>query len=287
MSIVTIGLLIVSVATVRPTAPCVQAEPHRARTARIDSSFAVTGAGGTQFADGTQMLVWTGTDCVAWIQFRGPLAVNADWQSFAASPGARFTAHDESAAGRRDFTIASDGSVSFAVDGKRGEMSAEDRAWLSGMILEYVRRAGVSAPTRASEIAARGGVVELLAEAKRIARDEVRARYLIAGFQFVDSMARPSFIRDAAPLLGTAGEAAEFLLAIPRSWRADERVLAATYTASARIEPDDYVEQILRAFPPQRPTPASLRPLIDRMISTLQSVDRRTALRAYHLDASP
>jgi hypothetical protein len=287
MSIVTIALLMASVATVRPTTPCVQAEAHRARTARIDSSFAVTGAGGTRFADGTQMLVWTGTDCVAWIQFRGSLAVNADWQSFAASPGARFTAHDESAAGRRDFTIAPDGSVSFAIDGKRGDMSAEDRTWLSGMILEYVRRAGVGAPTRASEIAARGGVAELLAEAKQIARDDVRARYLIAGLQFVDSITRPSFIRDAATLLGTAGDAADFLLAIPRGWRADERALTATYAASARIEPDDYVEQILRTFPPQRPTPASLRPLIDRMISTLQSIDRRTALRAYYLDASP
>lgn len=166
-------------------------------------------------------------------------------------------------------------------------MNAEDRAWLSEMILEYVRRAGVGAPTRASEIAARGGVAELLADAKRIARDEVRARYLIAGFPFVDSITRPSFIRDAALLLGTAEKAAEFLLAIPRGWGADERVLVATYTASARIEPDDYVEQVLRAFPPRRPTPASLRPLIDRMISTLQSVDRRTALRAYYLDASP
>ena len=123
--------------------------------------------------------------------------------------------------------------------------------------------------------------------AKRIARDEVRARYLIAGFQFADSLARPAFIRDAASLLGAAGEAAEFLLAIPRGWRTDERVLVATYAASARVEPDDYVEQILRAFPPQRPTPAPLRPLIDRMISTLQNVERRSALRAYYLGTTP
>jgi hypothetical protein len=287
MSIATIGLLIVSAATVRPAEPCVQAEAHRARTAHIDSSFAVTGAGSTQRADGTQMFVWTGTDCIAWIQFRGPLAVNADWQSFAASPGAELIAHDESSAGRRDFTIAPDGSVSFAVDGRRGEMNADDHTWLRGMVLEYVRRAGVGAPARAAEIAVRGGVVELLAEARRVTRDAVRARYLIAGFQFVDSTTRPTFIRDAAAMLGTAGEAAELLLAIPRGWRSDERVLSEAYAASARIEPDEYVEQILRALPSRRPTPALLRPLIERMISTLQNVDRRTALRAYYLDASP
>jgi hypothetical protein len=286
MSIMFVGFLSISV-TAHPAAPCLQADAQHARTAHIDSSFAVTGAGGTRRSDGTQMLVWTGADCVAWIQFRGPLTVNPDWQSLAASPGALFVAHDESAARRRDFSLTVTGATSFSADGKQAEMGADDREWLNGMVLEYVRRAGISAPARAREIAERAGVSGLIAESRRIFHDDVRARYLIAGFTFVDSASRSTFVGDGAALLGNAGGAADFLLAIPRSWRTDERVLVAAYAAAARIEPDDYVEQILRLMPPPRPTPASLRPLIERMIATLQNSEHRAALRAYHLDAAP
>lgn len=280
------GLLATPVALPAATT-CQQADARVARTARIDSAFSVTGAGGTQMADGTRMLVWTGTDCIAWIQFRGPLAVNADWQSFAPSPNAQFAAHDESATRRRDFALSPEGRVTFAVDGKQATMRDDDREWLRAMVLEYVRRAGVSAPARAREIATQGGVTELLAEARRIKRDDVRVRYLIAGYSFVDAAARASFIRDGAALLGTSDEAAEFLLAAPREWRSDERIIATVFDAAAQIEPDDFVEQILRAFSPTRPTPAALRPGIQRLISTLQSNDRRTALRAYYLDVAP
>ena len=98
---------------------------------------------------------------------------------------------------------------------------------------------------------------------------------------------RPSFVRDAASLLDSASARAEFLLAVPREWLADERVLAAVYTEASVIEPDAYVEQVLRIAPPPRPLPTTFKPLVERLIASLQSTDRRTALRAYYLDVRP
>jgi hypothetical protein len=127
----------------------------------------------------------------------------------------------------------------------------------------------------------------ILDEARKISGKQVRARYLEAAFSTVAPDQRPAFLHDAASLLDSAFVRGEFLLAIPREWRADERVLAAAYAEAGVIEPDEYVERLLRVAPPPRPLPAALKPLVDHMISSLQSVDRRTALRGYYLDVRP
>ena len=92
---------------------------------------------------------------------------------------------------------------------------------------------------------------------------------------------------DAAALLDSAFVRGKFILSVPTDWRIDQGVLAAMYAEAGVIEPDAYVEQILRAAPPPRPLPSALKPLIERMIASLQSVDRRTALGAYYLDVRP
>jgi len=155
------------------------------------------------------------------------------------------------------------------------------------MILEYVRRTGLDATGRSRAIVASGGVSAILDEARKISGKDVRVKYLEAAFPSVAADRRPAFVRDAASLLDSASARAEFLFAIPREWLADEGVLAAMYTEAGVIEPDAYIERLLRVAPPPRPLPATFKPLVERVIASLQSIDRRTALGAYYLDVRP
>ena len=275
----------------RPTSafapPCSQADARYARTLKVDSSLSFTGAGSTRYADGTLLLVWTGVDCTAWVRSRGPVAVDPSWSTVSVGPDAEFAAHDDGTGGKRDYVVHTDGSASLAVNGAPVALDAEHRAWTAMMVLEYVRRTGLDAGGRARAILAQGGVQAILDEARKISGKQVRARYLEAAFSTVAPDQRPAFLHDAASLLDSAFVRGEFLLAIPREWRADERVLAAAYAEAGVIEPDDYVERLLRVAPPPRPLPAALKPLVEHLISSLQSVDRRTALRGYYLDVRP
>jgi hypothetical protein len=130
-------------------------------------------------------------------------------------------------------------------------------------------------------------VAAILDEASKISGKEVRARYLETAFPTVSPDKRAAFLRDAAALLDSAFVRGKFILSVPQDWRTDQGVLAAMYAEAGVIEPDAYVEQILRAAPPPRPLPPALKPLIERMIASLQSIDRRTALGAYYLDVRP
>ena len=267
--------------------PCPQADARYARTLKVDSSLSFTGAGSTRYADGTLLLVWTGVDCTAWVRARGPVVVDPSWSTVSVGSDAEFAAHDDGPAGKRDYVVRSDGSASLSINGARVALDTEHRAWTAMMVLEYVRRTGLDAGGRARAILANGGVPAILDEARKISGKPVRARYLEAAFSSVPPGQRPAFLHDAASLLDSAFVRGEFLLAIPREWRADERVLAAAYAEAGVIEPDDYVERLLRVAPPPRPLPAAIKPLVEHMISSLQSVDRRTALRGYYLDVRP
>ena len=155
------------------------------------------------------------------------------------------------------------------------------------MVVEFVRRTGSDAGTRARAVAARGGIPALEAEVRAIAYPRIRVAYLQAGFDLVEAPARAAFIHRNASLLDSATARATFLLAIPTDWRAREDVLAAVYQEAAVIEPDEYVERILRLMPAPRPLAPTLREHVARLIGTLQSTDRRSALRAYWLDEQP
>jgi hypothetical protein len=268
-------------------ASCIQADASRARRAQIDSMFSVTGAGSTQKADGSTILVWTGTDCIAWIRFRGPVSVGTDWQSLVASAGSEFHAHDEGPEGRRDVIIDANGQRTFTHDGKVVAATPALESWTASMVREYVRRSGTGAATRANEIVARQGIAGLLAEAREIAIGRVRVRYLFAGFARVDASARAAFIQSAADLLDESNHRAEFLLATPPAWRADDDVIAAVYSAATALDADDAVEQLLRTMPPPRPAPPALRPAMETIFRGLQNSERRAALRAYYLDVRP
>ncbi len=266
---------------------CQQADARYAKTLNVDSSLSFRGAGSTRFQDGSLLLVWTGVDCTAWLRIRGPVVVDPSWSAIAVGAGAEFVAHDDGPIGKRDYVVGPGGSASLSVNGAAVAIGAEHRDWTAMMVLEYVRRTGLDAGGRARAILTRGGLAALLDEARKISGKQVRAQYLEAAFSVVASDRRPAFIHDAASLLDSAFVRGEFLLAIPREWRADERVLAAAYAEAGVVEPDEYVERLLRVAPPPRPLPAALKPLVERMIASLQSVDRRTALRGYYLDVQP
>ena len=265
---------------------CYQADARFAKTLKIDSTLSFQGAGSTRYADGSLLLVWTGVDCAAWLRVRGPVVVDATWSAVSVGPSAEFVAHDEGPAGRRDYIIGPT-SASLSVNGSAVPIGAEHRDWIGMMILEYVRRTGLDATGRSRAIVATGGVSAILDEARKISGKDVRVKYLEAGFPSVAADRRPAFVRDAASLLDSASARAGFLFAIPRDWLADEGVLAAVYAEAGVIEPDAYVERLFRDAPPPRPLPATFKPLVERLIASLQSIDRRTALRAYYLDVRP
>ncbi|MGH2901104.1 MAG: hypothetical protein ACRDMZ_20680, partial [Solirubrobacteraceae bacterium] len=218
---------------------------------------------------------------------RGLINVGPDWQSLAPSPGAEFVAHDESAGVRRDFVVTRESLRTLSVDGKTIAQTPAADAWIAAMVQEFVRRTGTSATTRASQIVERDDVAGLLAEAKQIAIPNVRVRYLHAGFAHVDSAGRASFIRDGASLLGPGYERADFLLALPPTWRTDLDALAAVYREAAALDASDAIEHVLRVAPPPRPLPFALRSAVETLIARLASTDRRAALRAYYFDARP
>ena len=206
--------------------PCSQADARYAKTLKVDSSLSFRGAGSTRYEDGTLLLVWTGVDCTAWVRVRGPVAVDPSWSAVSVGPGAEFAAHDDGPAGKRDYVVRPNGSASLSVNGAPVALGAEHRDWTAMMVLEYVRRTGLDAGGRARAILAKGGVPAILDEARKISGKQVRAQYLEAAFSSVAPDQRPAFLHDAASLLDSAFVRGEFLLAIPREWRADERVLS-------------------------------------------------------------
>jgi len=266
---------------------CQQADARYAKTLKVDSSLSFRGAGSTRYDDGSLLIAWTGVDCTAWLRTRGLVSVDPTWSAINVGAGGEFAAHDEGPTGKRDYVVGPGGSASLSVNGASIALGTEHRDWTAMMVLEYVRRTGLDAGGRARTILMKGGLPALLDEARKISGKQVRAQYLEAAFSTVASDQRPAFIHDAASLLDSAFVRGEFLLAIPREWRTDERVLAAAYAEAGVVEPDEYVERLLRVAPPPRPLPAALKPLVERMIASLQSVDRRTALRGYYLDVRP
>jgi hypothetical protein len=269
-----------------PAGACVQADARRARTARF-AGFTFTGAGGFIADQGATVIVWSGIDCVAWVRYRDRINVDPNWQAVRVLPGGEFVMHDDNPSMQRDYVLTADGKSTLQRNGQPAAITASDEAWIADMVREYVRRRGVGATTRANEILGAGGVPALLTEVRQIAQQDVRARYLVAGFANVAEQDRAAFIHDGASLLDHAFSRGTFLLAVPVAWRTDERALAAVYAEAALIEPDDIVVQLLRQTQPPRPVSPTLRPLIEKLITTLQSVDVRRGLGAYYLDVPP
>lgn len=283
-AIATAFMLAILAADARAAEPmCVQAPADRARLARFDSALAFRGAGSAEMSDGTFLVVWTGVDCIGWFRLRGNVSVDAAWRRIVVPRDGRFVAHEETSRGRRDYTLESTGDATLTIDGRPAAIDSLAADWVDAMIREFVRRSGFGASKRADEILRQHGLSALVDEATHIPHPAIRAQYLIVGLRAVADSARPQFLRTGSELLDDPFARTSLLLATPPAWRADTSVLKVVYDEAARVEPDDLVEQILRAMPPPRPTAASLEPALRRLIGTLQSTERRAALRTLYL----
>jgi hypothetical protein len=157
--------------------------------------------------------------------------------------------------------------------------TVEDDQWFSAMVLEFTRRSGLRADQRAAMILRTGGVKGLLAEAEEISGARVRAQYLVAAIPAVPASGRADFLKAASRVLDHNRAWQRLLETVPTEWRHDEAVLATVFAESVAVEPDEVVEWVLRSFPAPKPTPPSLRSLLESLINTLQSSERRAAWR--------
>jgi hypothetical protein len=264
---------------------CVQADARRART-YSEGRYKFTGAGAIYDNDVVKS-IWTGLDCIAWIQYRGGVDAASDERSMVVGTGGQFIAHDEGSSGTRHYVVTS-GGATLKVNGNPVEIGSEEKSWIAAMTREFLRRTGRRVHSRAAAALDSGGTRALIAEAELVPSADVRAAYLSDGFARIsDVVALVRFIHDGAALLDSSTARARFLEATPSARLAGAGVLAAIYTEAGVVEPDGDVENILTVAPPPRPVPASLKPLIERLIASLQSDDRRTALSAYYLDVRP
>jgi beta-lactamase regulating signal transducer with metallopeptidase domain len=264
---------------------CVQADARRART-YSEGRYKFTGAGAIYDKDMVKT-IWTGLDCFAWIQYRGSVDAASDERSMLVGADGQLIAHDEGPSGTRHYVVTSS-SATMKVNGGTVQIGSAEQAWIAAMAREFLRRTGRRVHARAAAALDNGGTRALIAEAALVPSADVRAQYLSDGFGRIrDDAALIRFIHDGAALLDSSSARARFLESTPAARRSDPGVLAAIYTEAGVIEPDGDVENVLAAAPPPRPVPASLKPLVERLIASFQSEDRRIALSAYYLDVRP
>jgi hypothetical protein len=231
-------------------------------------------------------LIWTGTDCVAWIEYSGTVNAAPDETNIVIGDNGRLTAHADGPGGTREYRI-SPTATTMTVNGSTVAIGESEREWIAGMTREFLRRTGLRAKSRALA-ALSGGTRSLLAEVAQIPRSGLRAEYLSEGFAATrDAQAVASFIHEGAALLDSADSRRKFLTSVPRQYAGNVQVLEAIYREGSVIEPDDDAEEILKTFEPPRPVPQALTPFIERIIAGMQSVERRTMLRAYYLNVRP
>lgn len=264
---------------------CRQAtNPRNART-YSDNSVRITGAGAT-FNDGISRQIWTGLDCVAWIQYSGTVNASIDERSITVGDGGNFIAYTDGPDGKREYKV-SPQSTSMTLNGGNVSIGAPEQAWIAGMTREYLRRSGLRARERALA-ALNGGVEGLLAEVATLPRTGLRVEYLREGFAKTrDASSVVNFIHAGAALLDSMDATGAFLVSVPREYADNAQVLAAIYQEASSIEPDDAVEKVLKTFEPPRPLSSTLAPLVSKMIASLSSDDRRAILRAYYMNVRP
>jgi hypothetical protein len=262
-----------------------QADARYAKTLKVDSSLSFRGAGSTRYDDGSLLIVWTGVDCTAWLRIRGPVSVDPTWSAITVGPGAEFAAHDEGPTGKRDYVVGPGGSASLSVNGAPVALGAEHRDWTAMMVLEYVRRTGLDAGG-AHAPSSRG--TDSRRFSTRLARfPESRfARSISRRHSPRWPRPRPAFIHDAASLLDSALCAASSCSPF-RASGAQMNECSRLHTPKQASSSRTNTSSVAASRSTAASLPAALKPLVEHLIASLQSVERRTALRGYYLDVRP
>ncbi len=264
---------------------CQQAKDYRrARTYR-DASVHIAGAG-SSLRDGVTKEIWTGIDCIGWIQFSGPVDAASGEDDIVVGTGGGFLAHNEGPEGTSEYRVSSSSS-SLTLNGQNIATGPKERQFITGMVHEYLRRTGIRARERA-RIALKSGIPALLTEAAGVPRTNIRVQYLIEGFAAThDAQSVARYIHQGAQLLDSLDSRAPFLVAVPAAYKNDLTVLTAIYEEASVIEPDGAVDEVLNSISPPRPLPANLRPLMEKIIDGISNSDRHAAMRAWYLGIRP
>jgi hypothetical protein len=280
----------VAARTSRVAAPaadvCRQAPDTKNSRTYTDAIVRITGAG-SRSENGVTREIWTGVDCIAWMEFNSGVDASRDERAIVVDGNGRFVAHNEGPGGTREYRLTR-ASASMTLDGNNVAIGPAEEAWIGEMAREFLRRTGQRIQERAHASLSQAGVRGLLGEVSLIPRRRTRAEYLREGFGATNSPESVvSFIHEASALLDSSDERGTFLLAVPHKYDANEKVLQAIYEESSVIEPDGASEAVLRAYPPPRPLPQSLSPLVEKIIRGMQSSERRAALKAYYMGIQP
>ncbi len=261
------------------------ADTRNSKTYR-DAIVRITGAG-SRTDNGVTREIWTGVDCIAWMEFNKGVDASNDERTMVVDGNGRFTAHNEGPDGTREYRLTGS-STSMTLNGSNVAIGPAEEAWVSAMAREFLRRTGARAEQRAHVALSGGGTRGLLGEVALIPRGRTRVEYLREGFAATNSPESVvSYIHDAAALLDSSDNRGAFLVAVPHKYDTNVKVLQAIFEEASVIEPDGAVEEVLRSYPPPRPLPQSLTPLIEKMIAGLQTSERRAALKAYYLGIRP
>ncbi|MEP6509654.1 MAG: M56 family metallopeptidase, partial [Gemmatimonadales bacterium] len=265
---------------------CRQAKDwHQARTYR-DAAVHIQGAGAT-FNGGVTREIWTGVDCIAWLQFNAQVVARADEKNMVVTGNGRFIAHNEGPDGTREYTLTSNSS-GLTLNGSTTAIGPSESEWIAGMTREYLRRTGTNIHNRARRALASGGIPALLAEAASVPRGNICAQYLAEGFaSTLNARETARFIHAGAALLDSLDSRVPFLTAVPVAYLNNPEVLEAIYAEASVIEPDGAVEAIVAKTDPPRPLSTALRPWMEKIIAGISTSERRAALSAYYLGTKP
>ena len=286
------GLVNASIIPVASFAPsssdatvCRQAKNSRQARKYRDAAVQIQGAGGS-FNGGVSREIWTGLDCIAWLQFSGQVDASSDEKNMIVGNNGRFIAHNEGPDGTREYTLTSTSS-SLTLNGSTTAIGSAEQEWIAGMTQEFLRRTGKRIAERSQAATARG-LPALLGEVARIPDTNVRAKYLTAGFAAThNAHAVAEFIHAGSELLDSLDSRAPFLTAVPSAYLNNPEVLEAIYSEASVIEPDGSLEEVVAKTDPARPLSGRLRPLMEKIIASIQTSERRAALSAYYLGTKP
>lgn len=134
----------------------------------------------------------------------------------------------------------------FYRDDRPATPSADDEAWIAGMIERAVRESGMNAEERAGRIYRRGGVDAVLREIERIGSDGTRRRYYTALMRHPLSPAETArVLRDAGRRIASDGEKQGVLATLLDRGRASDEEMVAMLEAAQHIASDGDKSRLL------------------------------------------
>jgi hypothetical protein len=216
--------------------------------------------------NGTQTFQWSDDGHKIKIRTEGKVDLNEDWTGIdRLSRGAEMRIEEEGAGATRrlDIEPGSDGRpvYTWKVDGTERPFDAAGRAWLQGMLLQFVRGTGYAADERVATILRKQGPEGVFAEISQIPGDYVKAIYFkkLLAHRELGAPVVERVLRQAGREIKSDYELGQTLSAAAGSQPLTESLSAAYAEAAGSIQSDYEQKQALTALVSRgRLTPATL-----------------------------